>query len=144
PGPGPVGRLGGNRGPALPAAVRPWWPGRFGEAGTGRGRCEWGGVPYVGAGVLGSAVAMDKFVAKRLLADAGLPVARWLGFREPDVGADLSDTIEKALGWPVFVKPANLGSSVGVSRVDAAAALNAAVDNALSYDEWIVVEEAVR
>jgi D-alanine-D-alanine ligase len=133
----------------LPVVVLPLLHGPFGEDGTVQGLCELAGVPYVGAGVLGSAVAMDKIVSKRLLADAGLPVARWLAFREHevrehDVGADLSDTIEKALGWPVFVKPANLGSSVGVSRVDDAAALKVAVDNALSYDEWILVEEAVR
>jgi D-alanine-D-alanine ligase len=128
----------------LPIVVLPLLHGPFGEDGTVQGLCELAGVPYVGAGVLGSAVAMDKIVAKRLLADAGLPVARWLGFREHDVGADLSDTIEKALGWPVFVKPANLGSSVGVTRVADPAALKAAVDNALSYDEWILVEEAVQ
>jgi D-alanine-D-alanine ligase len=127
----------------LPVVVLPLLHGPFGEDGTVQGLCELAGVPYVGAGVLGSAVAMDKIVAKRLLTDAGLPVARWLGFRERDVRADLSDTIDEALGWPVFVKPANLGSSVGVARVDDAAALKAAVDNALSYDEWLVVEEAV-
>jgi len=126
-----------------PIVVLPLLHGPFGEDGTVQGLCELAGVPYVGAGVLGSAVAMDKIVAKRLLADAGLPLAKWLGFRETEVGADIALTVGDALGWPVFVKPANLGSSIGVSKVDDARALVPAVDAALSYDEWVVIEEAV-
>src|SRR5205085_3499946 len=105
--------------------------------------CELAGVPYVGSGVLGSAVAMDKVTAKRLVAEAGLAQARWLGLRSPEVGNDLAALVRAELGWPVFVKPANLGSSVGVSKVDGAEGLDAAVALALSYDEWMVIEEAV-
>ena len=128
----------------LPVVVLPLLHGPFGEDGTVQGLCELAGVPYVGAGVLGSAVAMDKIVAKRLLADAGLPVARWLGFRERELGDIASDAIERDLGWPVFVKPANLGSSVGVSRASDASELERAVQVALAYDEWVVVEEAIQ
>jgi D-alanine-D-alanine ligase len=140
----PLRALEQTGGSDLPVVVLPLLHGPFGEDGTMQGLCELAGVPYVGAGVLGSAVAMDKIVAKRLLAEAGLPVARWLGFRERDVDGNLADAIQKRLGWPVFVKPANLGSSIGVSRVVDGGMLQAAVDLALSYDEWIVVEEAVR
>ncbi|HEX2043645.1 MAG TPA: D-alanine--D-alanine ligase family protein [Acidimicrobiales bacterium] len=131
-------------GDGAPTVVFPLLHGPFGEDGTVQGLCELAGVPYVGSGVLGSAVCMDKAVAKRLLAEAGLPVARWLALREWDVTDALADQVAEALGWPVFVKPAGLGSSVGVARVDGPDALGAALSQALAYDEWVVLEEAVR
>ncbi|HEX2273046.1 MAG TPA: D-alanine--D-alanine ligase family protein [Acidimicrobiales bacterium] len=127
-----------------PTVVFPLLHGPFGEDGTVQGLCELAGVPYVGSGVLGSAVCMDKAVAKRLLAEAGLPVARWLALREWDVIEGVADQVGEALGWPVFVKPAGLGSSVGVTQVTGADALGAALSEALAYDEWVVVEEAVK
>ena len=126
-----------------PTVVLPLLHGPFGEDGTVQGLCELAGVPYVGSGVLGSAACMDKAVAKRLLAEAGLPVARWLALREWDVDHTVAVQVGESLGWPVFVKPAGLGSSVGVSRVADASALGPALDEALAYDEWVVVEEAV-
>jgi len=134
---------GSGAGSRSPTVVFPLLHGPFGEDGTVQGLCELADVPYVGSGVLGSAACMDKGVAKRLLADAGLPVARWLSFREWDVDAAVATAVEAQLGWPVFVKPAGLGSSVGVARVADAAGLGPAMDAALSFDEWIVVEEAV-
>src|SRR5207237_1738555 len=98
---------------------------------------------YVGSGVLGSATAMDKITAKRLVAEARLPQARWLGLREWDVDARLGAAVDVELGWPAFVKPSNLGSSVGVSKVHGPEELEGAVHLALSYDEWVVIEEAI-
>lgn len=142
----PVAELrGGDSG--SPVVVLPLLHGPFGEDGTVQGLCELAGVPYVGSGVLGSAVCMDKVVAKRLLGEAGLAVARGFGMREDEVarlGPDaLAARVGDELGWPAFVKPANLGSSVGVSKVGGPAELATAVAAALGYDEWIVVEEAV-
>ncbi len=128
---------------ASPVVVFPLLHGPFGEDGTVQGLCELAGVPYVGSGVLGSAACMDKDATKRLLVGAGLPVARWLALREWDVDDALEDRVAAELGWPVFVKPAALGSSVGVAKVADAAGLRPAVEAALSYGEWIVVEEAV-
>ncbi len=123
--------------------VLPLLHGPFGEDGTVQGLCELAGVPYVGSGVLGSAVCMDKDATKRMLVAAGLPVPRWLAVREWDVDDALEDRVGTELGWPVFVKPAALGSSVGVSKVVDAGGLRPAVDTALSYGEWILIEEAV-
>src|SRR5205823_2789508 len=92
---------------------------------------------------LGSAVGMDKVAAKQLLVAAGLPHARWLTVRDDEVGPGLAARVERELGWPVFVKPANLGSSVGVSKVRSAEELRDAVALAHSYDELAVIEEAV-
>jgi D-alanine-D-alanine ligase len=124
--------------------VLPLLHGPFGEDGTIQGLCELAGVPYVGAGVLGSALAMDKAKAKEVLAHHGVPQVQWIAVREDAVGDDLATRAGAELGWPVFVKPANLGSSVGVTKADGPGALRVAVDVALSYDEWVVVEQAVR
>jgi D-alanine-D-alanine ligase len=111
--------------------------GPMGEDGTVQGLLEVAGVPYVGSGVLGSALAMDKVMAKQVLGALGLPQPRWRAFRAGEA-VDVGD-----LGWPVFVKPANMGSSVGVSKVHGPGDLEAAVNLALEYDEWVLVEEAV-
>ena len=127
-----------------PLVVLPLLHGPMGEDGTVQGLLEIAGVPYCGAGVAGSAVAMDKGLAKSLLAAAGLPHARFISLRENDIGPDLSKEVEATLGWPVFVKPANMGSSIGVSRVDEPAGLGGAVEVARRYDEFVLIEEAVR
>ncbi len=120
--------------------------GTFGEDGTVQGVLELAGIPYVGAGVLGSAAGMDKDVMKRLFRDAGLPVVPWVlalrgeWEREP---ARVRRQIEREIGYPLFVKPANLGSSVGISRVAQARKLAAALDLAAQYDRKILVEKAV-
>jgi len=120
--------------------------GRGGEDGSLQGLLELAGVPYVGAGVLGSALQMDKDVAKRLLRAQGLPVAPWALVRHGDLARDAGGAAERALseiGLPAFVKPANLGSSVGISRVDEREALLPALREAARYDEKILVERAV-
>jgi D-alanine-D-alanine ligase len=130
-------------GAEAPVVVLPLLHGPFGEDGTVQGLCELAGVAYVGSGVLGSAACMDKDTTKRLLVAAGLPVARWFPLREWDVDDRVPDRVATELGWPVFVKPSALGSSVGVSKVADPAGLPAALDEALSYGEWAVIEEAV-
>ncbi len=123
--------------------VLPLLHGPMGEDGTVQGMLELAGVPYIGAGVLASAVAMDKGTAKDVLAANGLPQGRYLSAREGEVDGAFADRVDAALGWPVFVKPANLGSSVGVSKARDAAELDTALALARRYDEWVVVEEAI-
>jgi D-alanine-D-alanine ligase len=137
----------GDVAPALGAldvdVVIPLLHGPYGEDGTVQGLLELADLPYVGSGVVGSAVAMDKIMMKRAFASAGLPYARTVEFRDGHDGAALADEIRAQFGYPCFVKPANLGSSVGVSKVHDAAELAAACELALGYDEWIVIEEAI-
>ncbi|MCL7714611.1 D-alanine--D-alanine ligase [Stenotrophomonas mori] len=117
--------------------------GTLGEDGSLQGLLRMANLPFVGAGVLGSAVAMDKDVAKRLLRDAGLPVAPFACFgRATAAGADY-DTLVAQLGTPLFVKPANQGSSVGVSKVRDAGEFQAAMALALSFDHKVLVESAI-
>lgn len=120
--------------------------GTFGEDGTLQGMLAMIGVPYVGADYLGSAAAMDKDICKRLFREAGLRCVDYLAFqREPDqreIGTTI-DRIEKKLGLPVFVKPANLGSSVGIARAANKAELTAVLNDAWLYDTKIIVEKAV-
>ncbi|WP_051063401.1 D-alanine--D-alanine ligase family protein [Ilumatobacter nonamiensis] len=123
--------------------VMPLLHGPMGEDGTVQGLVELANLPYVGAGVLASAVAMDKAMAKQVLAAAGIPQARSRSFAEHDLTPSLPDDIVEELGLPVFVKPANMGSSVGVSKARTIDEVRDAIDVALSYDEWIVVEEAI-
>ncbi len=130
-------------GAAEQVVVLPLLHGPMGEDGTMQGLLELAGVPYVGTGVLGSALAMDKGKAKQVLAAAGLPQASSLVRRDVEVDEALPKEVDTELGWPVFVKPANLGSSVGISKVTGPEALPAAVELALAYDEWVVIEEAV-
>jgi len=129
----------------LPVVVLPLLHGPHGEDGTVQGMLDLAGVPYVGSGVLGSSVCMDKAMAKLVAAQAGIPQCRWIEFRE-GVGAreELAGRAVAELGLPLFVKPANLGSSVGISKAHDLAELAEAIDLALRYDEVLVVEEAVR
>jgi D-alanine-D-alanine ligase len=123
--------------------VLPLLHGPFGEDGTVQGLLELADVPYVGSGVLGSAAAMDKITAKRLAAEAGIPQGKWIPVRYGDDGADLAARVERELAWPVFVKPSNLGSSVGVSKAGDEGELADALRTAFSYDERALVEEAI-
>ena len=123
--------------------VFPVLHGPFGEDGTVQGLCEMAGVPYVGPGVLSSATCMDKPVSKRLLEAAGLPVARYVELRSSDVTAAVPGALLAELGSPVFVKPANLGSSIGISKAGGAAAVAEALELAAAYDERLIVEEFV-
>ena len=122
--------------------VFPVLHGPFGEDGTVQGLAEIAGVAYVGSGVLGSAAAMDKDVAKRLMRDAGLPIARFLSFALPD-RPTFAAAVAK-LGCPVFVKPARLGSSVGISKALTEEEFSRAVAEAFRHDRKILVEEFVR
>jgi D-alanine-D-alanine ligase len=123
--------------------VLPLLHGPMGEDGTVQGLLELANVAYVGSGVLGSAVAMDKAMAKQVLAAAGVPQARHRSFAEHQVTPGLPSQLAADLGLPCFVKPANMGSSVGVSKAKTVEDLRDAIDHALTYDEWVVVEEAV-
>ncbi len=123
--------------------VLPLLHGPYGEDGTVQGLLELADLPYVGSGVLGSAVAMDKRMMKRAFAGAGLPTPRHAVHRDGhDLGA-FAFEVDAEIGYPCFVKPANLGSSVGVSKAEDHASLVAACELALGFDEWILVEEAV-
>jgi len=116
--------------------------GTYGEDGTLQGLLELAGVPYVGAGVLGSAVGMDKDVMKRLLREAGLPVGDYWVTRAKDIQT-FSTQLGGELPYPVFVKPANLGSSVGISKVHNASELPGALATAAEFDRKIVVEKGI-
>ena len=133
---------------ALPVVI-PVLHGPNGEDGTVQGLLELAGVPYVGPGVLGSALSMDKAVAKVVLAAAGMAQAKWLTRRSWELADDaaivsFTSTVEADIGWPVFVKPANMGSSVGVSRAESPESFRTALAEAMRYDDTIVVEEAIR
>jgi D-alanine-D-alanine ligase len=127
----------------LPVVVLPLLHGPHGEDGTVQGLLELAGVPYVGSGVLSSALCMDKVKAKEVLSVHGLPQALSVALRDIDAGRAAEAAAAAGLSYPLFVKPANLGSSVGVSKVHEPSELEAAVAVATSYDEWILVEEGV-
>jgi len=123
--------------------VLPLLHGPYGEDGTVQGLFELADLPYVGSGVLGSAVAMDKIMMKRAFAAAQLPTPRHLSFRDGhDLDAFISD-VERDLGYPCFVKPANGGSSLGVSKAKTREDLLDAVALAARFDRKVVIEEAV-
>lgn len=123
--------------------VLPLVHGPMGEDGTVQGLLELAGLPYCGPGVAGSAAAMDKVMTKALLSAAGIAQARYLHRHETEVGPGLQAEVEAELGWPVFVKPASMGSSIGISKVKDPGGLDAAVELAFRYDEHVVIEEAV-
>jgi D-alanine-D-alanine ligase len=135
--------------PAVPIrrldVIFPALHGTYGEDGTMQGFLELADIPYVGAGVLGSALGMDKDVQKRLLQAAALPVVPFLAVTRNAWAADEQRIAQRAstFGLPLFVKPANLGSSVGISKVKTADALPAAVAAALEYDDKIVIEKGL-
>ena len=123
--------------------VIPLLHGPMGEDGTVQGVLELANVAYVGSGVLGSAVAMDKAVAKQLLAANHIAQADYVSLRDGSVtGAAIGEAIER-LGLPLFVKPANMGSSIGVSKARTLDEVRSAITHALAYDEWVLLEEAV-
>src|SRR5438552_13776208 len=134
--------------PAEPSAsevvdvIFPVLHGTYGEDGTVQGLFELANVPYVGAGVLGSAVGMDKDVMKRLLRDAGLPIVDYWNLRRSELNTFAQAQINN-LPYPVFVKPANLGSSVGITKVHAPEELPGALQTAAEYDRKIVVEKGI-
>jgi D-alanine-D-alanine ligase len=114
--------------------VLPILHGPFGEDGTVQGLLELAGIPYVGAGVAASALCMDKDLFKKVLRDSGIPVARHAALR-------LGDAIENPFGFPCFVKPARLGSSVGITKAHDDTELEAAVALAFRHDDKVLIEE---
>ncbi|MDX2230658.1 MAG: D-alanine--D-alanine ligase family protein [Leptolyngbyaceae cyanobacterium bins.349] len=138
--------------PPATQEVDVWFPilhGPNGEDGTIQGLLKLMQVPFVGSGVLGSAIGMDKIAMKQVFAQAGLPQVNYRTITRSQIWSNscvypkLCDEIDTALGYPCFVKPANLGSSVGISKVRNRAQLEAALDNAASYDRRIIVEAGV-
>ena len=127
-------------------AVFPVLHGPYGEDGTMQGVFEIAGKPYVGCGVLPSALAMDKDIAKTIFEAAGIPTSRWRVVRGADFRADptgTSESILEDLGSPVFVKPAELGSSVGITKAESVDAVAHGIAVALQYGEKVVVEEFI-
>lgn len=122
--------------------VFPVLHGPFGEDGSMQGFLKVSEIAFVGSGVLGSAIGMDKDVTKRLLRDAGLPIGKFLVFENKEV-PDFSK-VKRALGLPVFIKPANLGSSVGVAKVKNVEEFEKAVKEAFLYDTKIIIEEYIK
>jgi D-alanine-D-alanine ligase len=126
--------------------VFPVMHGTYGEDGTIQGLLEMAGLPYVGCGVLASSCGMDKVAMKALFREAGLPICKHVWFlrgeweREPE---RIRDRVLGEIGFPCFVKPANLGSSVGVSRADDAESLKRAIESAAGYDRKVIVEEGL-
>jgi D-alanine-D-alanine ligase len=120
--------------------------GTFGEDGTVQGLLELAGIPYVGAGVLGSAVGMDKDIMKRLFRDAGLPVVPWQVVLRGDwerEASGIEESVQRKIGYPAFVKPANLGSSVGITKVHGREVLGSAITLAAQYDRKVIVEKGI-
>ncbi len=138
--------------PPEAANIDVWFPilhGPNGEDGTIQGLLTLMQVPFVGSGVLGSAVGMDKLAMKTAFAQAGLPQVKYKGvsrdkiWSSPCVFPKLCDEVEEEIGYPCFVKPANLGSSVGISKAKARSELETALDEAANYDRRIVVEQGI-
>jgi len=138
---GRLRRLSDARDLVRPDVYFPVLHGTYGEDGTVQGLLELAAVPYVGAGVAASAAAMDKTMMKALFARAGLPQVEHRELRGRDPAAEARALAE--LGLPLFVKPANLGSSVGITKVKAAAAFGPALEKAFLYDRKVVVERGI-
>ena len=126
-------------------AVLPMLHGPYGEDGTVQGMLDLVDLPYVGSGVLGSALCMDKHAVKTVLADAGIPVAPWRTVTREQVARDphLVERLDEDLHYPLFVKPARAGSSVGVSRVTERSEIAAALDVAFAEDRTVLIESGV-
>ena len=125
--------------------VLPLLHGPFGEDGTLQGMLELAGLPYVGSGVLASAVSMDKHYMKMVLAGAGLPIGPYTVITDRQWRTDQEAALERVadLGWPVFVKPCRAGSSIGITKVDDPTGLVAAVQTAREHDPKVIVEAAI-
>src|ERR671914_2122049 len=140
--PAPVGeKLPANLGSV--DVVFPVLHGPYGEDGTIQGMLELAGIPYVGSGVLASAVGMDKLTMKKIFAHHGLPQVEWLGLTRKQWEGDGDGwvrRVETSLGYPCFVKPANLGSSVGIGKATDTAELRSALDEAAALDRRLIVE----
>lgn len=130
-----------EQGPRIDAAF-PILHGPLGEDGTVQGLLKLAGIPFVGAGVLGSAVGMDKDVMKRLLRDAGIPIGKFIVVTETSMPS--FEEVASHLGLPLFVKPANTGSSIGINKVHDKVGFERAINDAFNYDAKILIEEYVK
>lgn len=138
--------VGGNVKEIPVDVVIPVLHGAWGEDGTIQGLLEMAQIPYVGCGVLASAVSMDKVYTKMIAKAARLPQAKYLWVHKNDLAAGrekILDRVEKRLGYPCFVKPSNAGSSVGISKAKDRAQLSEALDFAAGYDRKLIIEEAI-
>jgi D-alanine-D-alanine ligase len=124
--------------------VFPVLHGPNGEDGTMQGLLKLAGIPFVGPSVLGSAVGMDKDVMKRLMRDAGIPIGRFEVLHARDRSSWSPEALLKSLGSPVFVKPANMGSSVGIRKASTAQELQSAVDFAFLFDRKVIIEAFIK
>jgi D-alanine-D-alanine ligase len=139
-------RLDGSGGGQRLDVVFPVMHGTYGEDGTIQGLLDLAGLPFVGAGVLGSAIAMDKDVAKKLLQAANIPVVSWIAVQRADWERhpkEIQRTVERKFKYPVFVKPATLGSSVGMTKVHSREELAPALNLAAEFAMKILVERAM-
>ena len=123
--------------------VIPLLHGPMGEDGTVQGALELAHVAYVGAGVLGSAIAMDKSIAKQILASNNIPQPKFISVRDNENLNSVFDRAIDELGLPVFVKPANMGSSIGVKKAKTRDEILSALQQSFEYDEWALIEEAI-
>ena len=123
--------------------VIPLLHGPMGEDGTVQGALELAHVAYVGAGVLGSAIAMDKSIAKQILASNDIPQPKFISVRDNENLNSVCDRAIEELGLPVFVKPANMGSSIGVKKAKTRDEILSALQQSFEYDEWALIEEAI-
>ena len=128
---------------ATSLVVIPLLHGPMGEDGTVQGLLELAHVAYVGSGVLASAVAMDKSIAKQIMSANGIAQQKFLTVRDSDNTDSAIDRAIKELGLPMFIKPANMGSSIGVSKAKTRQEAITALAKAFEYDEWVLIEEAV-
>ena len=135
--------LSGEQRPGSLDVIFPVLHGPFGEDGTVQGLLKLANLAFVGAGVLGSAIGMDKDVMKRLLRDAGIPIARFLVVNSYSPKKISFDDARNQLGLPLFIKPANLGSSVGIHKVKDREGFGRAVRDAFNYDNKILIEECI-
>ena len=140
-------RVGSNDVDRLLDVVFPLLHGTYGEDGTIQGVFEMADIPYVGCGVLASSCGMDKVTMKSLFIQAGLPICKYEWFLRSEFEKNediILERVENALNYPVFVKPANLGSSVGISKADTRRELRAAIGTAAQYDRRLIVEEGLK
>lgn len=136
----------GNESSVMPEIIFPLMHGPYGEDGTVQGLFEIADIPYIGCGVTASAVGMDKDIVKRLWAQAGLPVTPWLAVRTKDAAGNLAEirrAAEEQFGYPMFSKPANLGSSVGVRKIRNETEFDDAVRDSMQYDRKILIEKGI-
>lgn len=124
-------------------AIFPVLHGSYGEDGTIQGMLKLLGIPFVGVDLLGSSICMDKDIAKKLLTQAGIPNSKFLTFTKENKGISFAK-VKKDLGLPLFIKPANMGSSVGINRVNNQKEFDFAIKDAFQYDSKIIIEEFIK